>query len=68
MPTQRAHGGAQLFNVPLTAPGFRGLNTQASATLMPPDWATVLNNAVIDRFGRIASRKGFDSLQLPKQT
>ena len=66
MPTQRAHGGAQLFNVPLTAPGFRGLNTQVSATLMPPDWATVLNNAVVDRFGRVASRKGFDSFQLPE--
>ena len=47
-------------NVSLTAPGFAGLNTQDSPLDMDHSFASVANNCVIDRFGRIASRKGFN--------
>ena len=46
-------------NVSLTAPGFAGINTQDSPLDMDHTFASVANNCVIDRFGRIASRRGF---------
>jgi hypothetical protein len=60
MPTPRQHGGAGLLHIPLTTPGFRGLNTQLSSGTLGPEWATSLTNAVIDDNGRIAARKGWD--------
>lgn len=46
--------------IPLTisAPGFFGLNSQRSGSILPVGWATKLNNFVFDDLGRIASRKG----------
>ena len=46
--------------LPLTvqAPGFLGLNTQQSGSVLPPGWATKLENFVFDDSGRIASRNG----------
>ena len=46
--------------IPLTveAPGFFGLNTQQSGSVLPPGWATKLENFVFDDSGRIGSRKG----------
>jgi len=61
MPTQRAHGGAALVPINLTAPGGAGLNTESEATILGPEWATVLTNAVFDSAGRAATRKGWDS-------
>lgn len=43
----------------LTAPGFYGLNTQDSPTDMDVKFALDALNCVIDRSGRIASRKGW---------
>ena len=59
MPTPRAHGGAALNYRPINLPGFRGLNTQASGALLGPEWATRLENTIIDSENRIQSRKGF---------
>jgi len=59
MPTQRAHGGAPLIPINLTTPGIAGLNTEAEATLLGPEWATQLSNVVFDSAGRAATRKGF---------
>lgn len=59
MPTPRQHGGAGLITIPLVAPGFRGLNTQQSQSVLGPEWATVLKNAVLDDNGRLAARRGF---------
>jgi len=59
MPTQRAHGGAALIPISLTSPGAFGLNTEASGTLLPKEWATTLTNAVFDSSGRPAARKGW---------
>lgn len=59
MPTPRAHGGAALQHIPLATPAFKGLNTQESSSLLGPEWATRLNNAVIDDSNRVAARKGW---------
>jgi hypothetical protein len=50
--------------VPLTiqAPGFFGLNTQQSGSILPPGWATKLDNVVYDSLGRIGARKGSEKL------
>jgi|TARA_R110000850_G_scaffold141368_1_gene263171 hypothetical protein len=49
----------QLQSITLQSPGFFGLNTQDSPTLLPPQFAVSARNCVIDRFGRIGSRKGW---------
>lgn len=45
--------------VSVQAPGFKGLNTQASVVDLDPAWALDALNCVIDRGGRISSRKGW---------
>lgn len=62
MPTPRQHGGAALALVPLTIPGFKGLNTQQASGILAPEWATELMNAVIDDNSRVAARKGWNSV------
>jgi hypothetical protein len=59
MPTPRAHGGAALQHIPLANPGFKGLNTEQASGLLGPEWATKLQNAVIDPNNRLAARKGW---------
>lgn len=51
----------QQQNVGITAPGFAGLNTEDSPLSMDTSFASIANNCVIDRFGRIASRKGLSA-------
>ena len=55
----RSHGGAALQHIPLATPGFHGLNTEAASSLLGPEWATELTNAVIDDSNRLAARKGW---------
>ena len=43
----------------LTAPGFQGLNTQESPLDLSLGFALVAQNAIIDQYGRIGSRKGY---------
>ena len=62
MPTPRYHGGAPLTNIPLTVPGFRGLNKQNESALLGPEWATYLENAIFDESGRLSARKGWNLL------
>ena len=52
----------QLQNINLIAPGFKGINTEDSPLGQEPTFAAVADNCVIDRFGRIAARKGFNTL------
>lgn len=59
MPTPRYHGGTQLQHIPLNLPAFMGLNSQARSAVVGPEWATVLQNTVIDDNNRIAARKGW---------
>lgn len=46
-------------NITLSAPGFFGINTQDSPIDMDYRFCWEANNCVIDFFGRIASRRGF---------
>lgn len=43
----------------LSAPGFYGLNTQASPVDLDPKFALAANNCIIDQYGRVGSRKGW---------
>lgn len=56
----------QLQTINLIAPGFRGLNTEDSPLNQDPSFAAVADNCVIDRYGRIAARKGFDTVTTDK--
>ena len=50
---------AKLLTTSISAPGFMGLNTQDSSVSLENGFATVANNCVIDKFGRIGARKGW---------
>jgi hypothetical protein len=49
----------QIQTFAITAPGFQGVNTDASPLDLSSGWALVANNCVIDQFGRIGARKGW---------
>ena len=44
------------------APGFYGLNTQDSPLTLESGFAAIAVNCVIDQYGRIAARKGWDNV------
>ena len=44
------------------APGFRGLNTQDSPVNQDSSFASIAENAIIDKYGRIGARQGLDKL------
>ena len=48
----------QLQSINLVAPGFKGVNTEDSPLAQDPSFAEIADNAVIDKRGRIAARKG----------
>lgn len=50
---------AKLLTTTISAPGFQGVNTQDSSVSLEAGFATVANNCVIDKFGRIGARKGW---------
>ena len=52
---------AKLLTTTVSAPGFMGLNTQDSSVSLEAGYATVANNCVIDKFGRIGARKGWST-------
>ena len=62
MPTPRYHGGAPIQHYPLNTPAFLGVNRQARNAVLGPEWATRLENTVLDAQGRVAARKGFTTL------
>ncbi len=49
----------QLIGSSIAAPGFKGVNTQDSSITLESGFATVADNCVIDKFGRIGARKGW---------
>jgi hypothetical protein len=49
----------QLQNITISAPAFKGLNTQDSPIGGDATFAATADNCVIDRYGRIGARKGF---------
>ena len=50
----------QQQNITISAPGFNGVNTMLSPLSLGPDWAKVGENCVIDSYGRIGARKGWE--------
>lgn len=48
----------KLQAVSIVAPAFSGINNQDSPTAIDTSFAATANNCVIDKFGRIGSRKG----------
>jgi hypothetical protein len=52
----------ELQNIAIRAPAFKGLNTQDSPIDGDPSFAAVADNCVIDKYGRIGARKGFEVL------
>lgn len=46
----------------ITAPGFFGLNTQESSVNLESGYATIANNCVIDKYGRLGARKGWTTV------
>ena len=51
-----------LQTVSISAPGFFGLNTQDSPLDLAAGFALVATNCVIDRYGRVGSRKGWTKI------
>jgi hypothetical protein len=48
----------QLRNITIQAPAFAGINTEDSPVDIDQTFAEQANNCVIDKFGRVGSRKG----------
>lgn len=48
----------QLRNITIQAPAFAGINTEDSPVGIDQTFAEQANNCVIDKFGRVGSRKG----------
>ena len=48
----------QQSSIQIHAPGFMGLNTEDSPINQDPSFASVADHCVIDKFGRISSRRG----------
>ena len=49
----------QLQNITVASPGFFGLNTEESPIGLNPSYASIADNCVIDKLGRIGARKGY---------
>ena len=49
----------ELQSTSVVAPGFFGLNTQESGVTLDAGYATTATNCIIDKFGRLGSRKGW---------
>lgn len=46
----------------IQAPGFMGLNTQDSAVTLESGYASIATNCIIDKYGRLGARKGWDAI------
>jgi hypothetical protein len=51
-----------LQNITVASPGFFGLNTQESPIGLDPSFASIADNCVIDKLGRVGARKGFECI------
>lgn len=52
----------QITPFSISAPGFYGLNLQDSPVDLEPNYALIANNCIIDKYGRIAARMGWASV------
>ena len=58
----------QLLTTTIQAPGFMGLNTQDSSVGLDAGFATIAENCIIDKFGRIGSRQGWTAKHVSNGT
>ncbi len=56
----------QLNSINLVAPAFKGINTEDSPLAQDPSYAEIADNAVVDKRGRIAARKGHNVITTNK--
>ena len=49
----------ELQALSIVAPGFFGLNTQDSGVTLNSNWAQLVDNVIIDKYGRLGARKGW---------
>ena len=49
----------QVQPIDIVAPGAFGITTEKAGLLLQPQWATVALNAVVNKAGRVAARKGW---------
>ena len=56
----------ELKSINLVAPAFKGINTEDSPLAQDPSFAEIADNAVIDKRGRIAARKGHSVITTDK--
>lgn len=52
----------ELQSISVVAPGFAGINTQESSVTLPSSFALAAFNCIIDKYGRLGSRKGWTQL------
>jgi hypothetical protein len=52
----------QQQNVHIAAPAFAGVNTEDSPLQTGDSFAEIADNCVIDRYGRLGARRGFNSI------
>ena len=50
----------QLQTISVVSPGFYGLNTQDSSVTLSNNFAQTADNCIIDKFGRLGARKGWE--------
>jgi len=58
--------GKQLQAASIAAPAFYGLNTQESGVTLQQGFALHADNCIIDKFGRLGSRKGWQTISNAK--
>ena len=58
----------QLQSYSLSAPGFYGLNTEDSPLDLGAGFALVATNCILDQYGRIGARKGWDRVNASSGT
>ena len=58
----------QLQPISIVSPGFFGLNTQESGVTLSSNWAQVVDNVVIDKYGRLGARKGWQMMTVNGDT
>lgn len=56
----------ELKSINLVAPGFKGINTEDAPLAQDPSFAETADNAVIDKRGRVAARKGYSTITTDK--
>lgn len=49
-------------NIPITSPGYGGINTENSPLDLDYSFCAEANNCTIDKLGRVASRRGFQAV------